>query len=669
MSRSLSLYGHKQPKVFFTDNMGDKAFLESVFPSLLEDVIPVDKHRNLPIFEIPEDVIVTEKTTESQINDVIASIAGDLTEDSSTELVVGLDSEWNVSLRKGDPPGPTAILQIAYQKQIYLLHVCFSYLECAYRCLISNLDRQIAKFVREGRLPALLIAFLSNPAILKVGRSVTSDLTRISQEMSEKTTFVGARELGKMAKVRGVVSNARTGLADLCAVTLKCRLPKDSAIRISEDWENPVLSKDQITYAARDVWASLSIYDHLNKIPAPGDISVTCPPHTPVSIWQDDRSMLIAHGHISTIERTPHLQIRGCNVTPTRIVVEVTEILVPGAMLSLHNRLTLADLGPLPFTIVCWQRLLQSRPAPPVAPLAPQHSSVTLASNSAMVTTTPQHSPNSGIGPTLMPPSLPAAASRISDLADEALDLGDDAPPLATHEVDPTGQHLCEEILEEFKDTDWSKVIHSRVLKDAFHFMDLITVPTHHGLRSAYARALRDAIFIPDEEDRRCLSAHLASIGTSWDERLQKDAPWLWARCKRVIPPPEQLFLEVAEVYKTFGPLKDAKTNVPLFNDTAWKASRNALKLIEQGFLSDPPDVPLYYPIGVDEKGLTMYRCVRGTNFTEGAVHRPIRENMPKSGASPRHAKLVIVDWSVGHNLEVSYHFRSCVHLAKLSFP
>src|SRR3954454_20321138 len=42
MKASLDMFGHKQPQIFYTDNpTADKQFLENIFPSLTENVIPV----------------------------------------------------------------------------------------------------------------------------------------------------------------------------------------------------------------------------------------------------------------------------------------------------------------------------------------------------------------------------------------------------------------------------------------------------------------------------------------------------------------------------------------------------------------------------------------------------------------------------------------------------
>ena len=93
----------------------------------------------------------------------------------------------------------------------------------------------------------------------------------------------------------------------------------------------------------------------------------------------------------------------------------------------------------------------------------------------------------------------------------------------------------------------------------------------------------------------------------------------------------------VAKVLYTYGSLKDAKTGQPLFNKSAWKSAKNTLTLIKRGYLPDPPGIALYYQIGLDNKngGLPIYRCMCGTNMTEGGVHKQICSCVPVSGVSP----------------------------------
>ena len=191
---------------------------------------------------------------------------------------------------------------------------------------------------------------------------------------------------------------------------------------------------------------------------------------------------------------------------------------------------------------------------------------------------------------------------------------------------------------------------------DAWHAMARIKVPKNHGFRHTFARALRDAIFVPDQRDREQISAYLESQHSSWDSMLRTKAKWLWRRCKRIIPPPEQLYPAVSMVFQTFGPLRDAATNAPLFNARAVKDANNVLKLIQGGLLSDPIGINLYAQMGVDKQNgnLPLYRCWRGTNTAEGGVHHSVRRRLPISGASPRHAVARLRDFCLMHNLMVS---------------
>lgn len=94
----------------------------------------------------------------------------------------------------------------------------------------------------------------------------------------------------------------------------------------------------------------------------------------------------------------------------------------------------------------------------------------------------------------------------------------------------------------------------------------------------------------------------------------------------------------MAKVFQSYGSLKDAKTELPLFNATAWATAKNILELIRKGFLSDPSGVALFYQLDVDaQTRLPLYRCIQGTNMTEGGVHAHLHLHMPTSGASVEH--------------------------------
>ncbi|KIM43649.1 hypothetical protein M413DRAFT_25978 [Hebeloma cylindrosporum] len=124
---SLELYGHILPYLFFTDNMADKQFLEHCFPSLSESVVPVEKYQNLEPLVVPDNVPIFIKKSKSAINDAMHTIIDDLPpDDSGAKIVIGFDSEWNVELSGNGnviERGKTAIIQIAYKEQIYVLQI------------------------------------------------------------------------------------------------------------------------------------------------------------------------------------------------------------------------------------------------------------------------------------------------------------------------------------------------------------------------------------------------------------------------------------------------------------------------------------------------------------------------------------------------------------------
>ena len=60
------------------------------------------------------------------------------------------------------------------------------------------------------------------------------------------------------------------------------------------------------------------------------------------------------------------------------------------------------------------------------------------------------------------------------------------------------------------------------------------------------------------------------------------------------IPPPETLFWS-KKAFEMYGPLKCARTGRALFDNEAWKQSKNVLKSIHKGLVSDPPGSSFYF--------------------------------------------------------------------------
>jgi hypothetical protein len=121
------------------------------------------------------------------------------------------------------------------------------------------------------KLPASLEVILNSSHILKIGRNVGGDFTKLARDFTvvipqKRHNFrEGVVELGAMAKSHNVVSSGNASLSAITAVTLN--LSKDTCI---SEWRTPELSDEQKDYAALDAWIVLFIYDYLQREPASG---------------------------------------------------------------------------------------------------------------------------------------------------------------------------------------------------------------------------------------------------------------------------------------------------------------------------------------------------------------------------------------------------------------
>jgi len=120
MRRSLELYGHPQPVIFYTDNMANKSFLEASFPSLRANVVLVEKYGELEPFVLPSDVQVHVWRGENEIDTALATIIDCVPIEADENLVIGFDAEWNVRLEDNGrfEHGVIAIVQIAFEKRV-----------------------------------------------------------------------------------------------------------------------------------------------------------------------------------------------------------------------------------------------------------------------------------------------------------------------------------------------------------------------------------------------------------------------------------------------------------------------------------------------------------------------------------------------------------------------
>jgi ribonuclease D len=124
-----------------------------------------------------------------------------------------------------------ALIQVAVPEKVYLLRI------------------------HQTGLTNTLTKFLSNEEILKVGIALDDDLIALNRRRRFQPK--GFKDLNRIAPTLGIEN---IGARNLSALILNTRISKNQQV---SNWENHVLSGQQIKYAATDAWLCLEIYNKL----------------------------------------------------------------------------------------------------------------------------------------------------------------------------------------------------------------------------------------------------------------------------------------------------------------------------------------------------------------------------------------------------------------------
>ncbi|KAF5382657.1 hypothetical protein D9615_003030 [Tricholomella constricta] len=157
-----------------------------------------------------------------------------------------------------------------------------------------------------------------------------------------------------------------------------------------------------------------------------------------------------------------------------------------------------------------------------------------------------------------------------------------------------------------------------------------------------YSSTLRLALCIPTSPINRSISTRNSNetSGLGWIDRLVPSILAAWSLADGYCPAPEKLVPDLKLLFEGWANVKcsiDPKHGA-LFSDAAKKQAAGIVRVAELGLLSDPPGFSLYRKIGTDPDGLTVYRCLRGTNSIEGELADAALANI-------RHRRNTTVGW------------------------
>lgn len=167
-----------------------------------------------------------------------------------------------------------------------------------------------------------------------------------------------------------------------------------------------------------------------------------------------------------------------------------------------------------------------------------------------------------------------------------------------------------------------------------------------HPNSNQRTRQLRDIVLVPDKDDVKAVTLALQARNpkVSYERMRQEKPKWVHARVRRRIPPPAELHSSL----KTF--FEVALEDEELFTRTGKKAIASMLEVARLGYLSDPPELMMYYRLRKDREGLWVYETLRGTSQVEGGIHSWIRRNMPKGQMSAASMELWFFCYGFRHN-------------------
>eukprot|EP00986_Skeletonema_menzelii_P003893 scaffold1261_cov155-Skeletonema_menzelii.AAC.3 len=183
-----------------------------------------------------------------------------------------------------------------------------------------------------------------------------------------------------------------------------------------------------------------------------------------------------------------------------------------------------------------------------------------------------------------------------------------------------------------------------------------------HGAYYSYMTALRDALFILNDEDlEECLVVLRDKRGMN-DEQIRNmmthNFKWFLLRVRRLVPPPPDLVKRYLEVFNAFKDIVCHKSGKKLFGSAAAIAQHKAtLKHIRRNCLSDIPFCSYYTPLKRDRDGLRRWACHRGTSANEG-LHQKLRQLVRGFSNSPRFLKAIISEYLLMWNQNIDVKTR-----------
>lgn len=187
---------------------------------------------------LPSNFNILYCHTEKQCVNACKTLVSDL----KPPVVIGFDAEW---------------IPFEPNKKVAVIQLCTS----LHTCYIFHLS-QI------GFIPPILLDIIMHRWVVKVGVGVEFDLDKLFNDyfLPGQVDFSSHIDIGKYATDLGFkkYNNPNWSLKNLTKLFLKKEIDKNFKIRLG-NWEEFPLTKEQLDYAAVDAYASMLLFNVLDK--------------------------------------------------------------------------------------------------------------------------------------------------------------------------------------------------------------------------------------------------------------------------------------------------------------------------------------------------------------------------------------------------------------------
>ncbi|KAJ7804450.1 hypothetical protein B0H14DRAFT_3883426 [Mycena olivaceomarginata] len=505
IQEGLKSAGHPPTEIFYTDSPQlERSFHESLNSSLIKDVEPITQWTDLPVLETSPGVPTTIVSDSIEIEDEASDILADIMAPSPSLSLIALAIKTR---QPKEGPPCLEIIQLRTQDKIAVFEV-------------------LALTSRSEILPSLR-AILTNPSIIKIGHSIRESLQTISDAFSlpEIATLAKVKnapilDLGKYAKLKGAVDDPSVSLSALSGLLLQ----KSFSLPYHLSYPWLLAPPERNTLLFREIDCTWQIYLALSRLDSLG-----LPLQPTQSVTHGQRITLIqackpvAEGtiighHPGYLDATMdnHGLTKRINVIPSRIASRAFSVPAPPEIS---------------------QKIPEFTPSIPPATIEFENlTEKDMEDTFTFEESDEEDDENFGFDFdedtqfTASPDTneIPGVDSSFfnNTLFDDSIN------------EDTSAATLMEGIERTFTIMQQSEKLPSRVLDDAFHYMDrlLRLLSKKHSAFKAFAHDFSEAIFVRDHSDECAVRTIVEKNGGNWEYYKRAKSSALNRRIRRYIP-------------------------------------------------------------------------------------------------------------------------------------